>query len=62
MVEPVDPLERRKLDLFEVTPGSLLADKLGLEQTDDRFGQRVIVGVADAADRGSIPASARRSV
>ena len=51
MVEPVNPLERRELDGFEVTPRPALPDDLGLEQTDDRFGQRVIVGVADAADR-----------
>lgn len=55
MVEPVHPLERLKLELFEVTPRSTLADELGLEQTDDRLGRRVIVGIAEAADQGLDP-------
>jgi hypothetical protein len=37
-------------------------DDLGLEQPVNGFGERIVVAVADAADRGSMPASARRSV
>lgn len=36
-------------------------DDLGLVKTVDRFGESIVVAVADAAD-GSTPASAKRSV
>ena len=41
---------------------TVVADALGLEQTDDRFHQGVVVGVADRPDRGCDPSSARCSV
>jgi len=62
VVEPVDPLERRELDLFEALPGPLVADDLGLVEADHAFGHGVVVGVAAAPDRGLDPASSRRSV
>jgi len=46
MVEPVDPFERRELDVVEVLSGALLADQLGLEEDDHRLGERVVMGVA----------------
>ena len=36
VVEPVDPFEGRELDLFEVLPGPLVADHLGLVETENR--------------------------
>src|SRR5262245_37229345 len=35
----------------EITPGTTVVNDLGLEQSDDRLGQRVVVRVAYAADR-----------
>ena len=51
MVEPVDPFEGGELDRFEVTLGAALTNHLGLVQADDRLGQRIVVGIADAAHR-----------
>ena len=51
-VEPGDPLERRELDVVEAAPGPGLANDLRLEQPDHRLGERVVVRVAAAADRG----------
>ncbi len=42
--------------------GPASMDDLRLEQADHRLGESVIVRVADTADGGSTPASARRSV
>jgi len=50
VVEPVDPFEHRVLDGIDVAPGPAPADDLGLEEADHRLGERVVVGVADAAD------------
>ena len=36
----------------EVAPGTSRSDDLGFEESDNRFGQRVVVGVTDAAHRG----------
>jgi hypothetical protein len=55
VIEPVDPLERRKFHGFEMPPGSLSTNHLGLKQPDDRFGERVVVGIAAAADRRGDP-------
>ena len=49
VVEPVDPFQRRELDVGERLPGAFAADLLGLEQADRGLGQGVVVGVADAA-------------
>jgi len=51
IIEPVNPFQRRVLDGIEGAPRSARVDHLGLEQADDRLGERVVVGVADAADR-----------
>ena len=50
MVEPVHPLERRVFDRVEVPPWTAVTDGLGLEQTDDRLGQGVVIRVANTAD------------
>ena len=41
---------------------SSLADDFGLEQSDHRFGEGVVIGVADRHHEGLMPASASRSV
>ena len=52
MVEPVDPFQRRVLNGLEVPPRTAAVNDFRLEQTDDGLGQRVVVGIADAAHRG----------
>src|SRR3712207_2922483 len=52
VVEPVHPLEGGELDGFERLPGPEPSDHLGLEQANDALGQRVVVGITDAADGG----------
>src|SRR5690606_39616026 len=49
-VEPADPLGGLPLDLGSAGPGLCPVDQLGLVETDRRFHQRVVEGVADAAD------------
>jgi transposase InsO family protein len=51
IVEPVDPFERGELDGLNAAPRAAGANDLGLEQPDHRFGERVVVRIADAADR-----------
>ena len=51
-VEPVDPFEGGEFDSLEAPPWSAPVAHLGLEQAVDRLSQRVVVRVADAADRG----------
>jgi hypothetical protein len=50
-VEPVDPCQRRDLDSFEVPPGTAPMDDLGLVEAIDRFGEGIVVAVADATKR-----------
>ena len=35
--EPIDPNEGGVFDLVEITPGTTMADDLGLEQSDNRL-------------------------
>jgi len=51
MIEPVDPFERGVFDGLKVPPRTAAMDDLRLEQADDRFGERVVVGVTHAAHR-----------
>ena len=50
VVEPVGPFQGCVFDGLEATPRTTAVDDLGLEQTVDRLGQRVVIAVADAAD------------
>ena len=50
VIEPVHPLEGCELDGLEAAPRSLPMDDLSLVESVDRFGQRVVVRVANAAD------------
>ena len=51
IVEPVDPFQRCELDGLQAAPWPAPVNHLGLEEADHRLGERVIVAVADAADR-----------
>ena len=50
---PVHPAEGGEFDVVDGAPGALsgASDGLGLEQRVHRFGQRVVMGVPDRADR-----------
>jgi hypothetical protein len=50
IVEPVHPFESCELDRLEATPRPASMDDLRLVEAIDRFGEGVVVGVADAAD------------
>ena len=54
-VEPVNPFERRELYGFAGPPWSASVDHFGLEQPNHRFGQSVVVAVADTSHRGFDP-------
>jgi hypothetical protein len=51
VVEPGDVLDDGQLELRAGAPGAV-GDQLGLEGVDEALGHRVVVGVADRADRG----------
>ena len=55
VVEPVDPFGGGEFDLLDGPPGLAWFDQLGLVQAVDRFGQGVVIGAADRADRGLDP-------
>ena len=50
IVEPVHPLEGCELDGLEVAPRASSMDDLSLVEAVDRFGEGVVVKIADAAD------------
>ena len=50
VVKPGDPLDDRELELGSGAPHAV-GDQLGLEGVDEALGERVVVGVADRADR-----------
>ena len=52
MVEPGDPFERGQFDRLLGLPRRSAMNHLGLVETVDGFGHRIVVGVADAAHRG----------
>jgi len=52
IVEPVHPFERGVLDSVHAPPGAAPVDDLGLVETVDRFGQGIVVAIADAAHGG----------
>ncbi len=52
MVEPVDPFERGELDLVDTSSRPVPTNHLRFVEAVDCLGQSVVVGVADAADRG----------
>ena len=50
MVEPVDPLEGREVEVIAAAPGATAVDELRLVKPDHRLRQGVVIGVAAAAD------------
>lgn len=50
VVESVEPFERGEVHGFEVAPWSSPMDDLGFVKTVDRFGESIVVTVADASD------------
>ena len=52
VIEPVYPLERGVLDLLDVPPRCPPSDHLGFVQAVNRFGQCVVIAVANAPYRG----------
>ena len=50
IVEPVHPLEGCELDGLEVAPRASSMDDFSFVETVDRFGESVVVRIADAAD------------
>jgi hypothetical protein len=50
VVEAIDPFERGKLPRFKVAPRSPSMDNFGLVKTVDRFGESVVVPVANASN------------
>lgn len=50
-VVPVDPLDGGELGALAGVPGSSTADELGLVGAVERFDHRVVVRIADRADR-----------
>ena len=50
VVEPGDVLDDRELELGAGPPGAV-TDQLGLEAVDEALGERVVIRIADRADR-----------
>lgn len=50
MVEPVDPFEGGEFNSFKVAPGTASMNDLGLVEAVYRFGEGIVVTVADASD------------
>ena len=61
VVEPIDPFERGELHGFEIAPWSSPVDDLGLVKTVDRFGESIIITVANTSD-GGLDARLRQSL
>ena len=51
VVIPVDPFQRFPFNLAHRFPRADLVDHLGFEQANHAFGQGVVIGVTDCADR-----------
>jgi hypothetical protein len=51
MIEPIDPFQGGELHRIEAAPWSTPIDDFGLVESVDRFGEGVVVTVADASDR-----------
>jgi len=47
MIKPVHPFQRGELNGFSVPPRSASVDQFRLVETDDRLGERVVVGTLD---------------
>jgi hypothetical protein len=52
VIEPVNPLKGCVLDVLEITPRTAMVDDFRLVESDDRFGQGVVVRIPNGAGRG----------
>lgn len=52
VVEPVHPGQRCEFEVLDGAPGAVGPDALELVEPDQRLGLRVVIRLADAADRG----------
>jgi len=52
LVEPVDPVQGRQLEVVDASPRSVGTDALQLVEPDQALYLRIIVGVPDGAYRG----------
>lgn len=57
LVEPVDPVQGRELEVVDTASGAFGTDALELGETDEGLRLRVVVGVPDGPDRTTVPAS-----
>jgi hypothetical protein len=62
VVVPVDVLGHGDLEVVDVLPWPLVADKFGLEQRVERLGEGVVIRIAPGPDGGTASASSRRRV
>ena len=51
VVEPIDPFQGCEFDHFQAPPRTLAMDHFGLKETNYGLCERVVVTVADTADR-----------
>ena len=51
VIEPGDPFQDGEFDILDPAPGTASPDDLGLEETDHRLGQGVVIRIPHAADR-----------
>jgi hypothetical protein len=52
VIEPIDPFQGGELDGLEAAPWPAPVDHLGLVETADGFGEGIVIGISDTADRG----------
>ena len=52
VIEPIDPFQGGELDGLEAAPWPAPVDHLGLVETVDGFGEGIVIGISDTADRG----------
>src|SRR5690625_640099 len=55
VIEPVDVLRGRDLEVVDVLPGPAVADQFGLVERVECLGQGIVVRIAGRADRGHSP-------
>jgi hypothetical protein len=51
LIEPIDPFQGSVFHRFQMTPRAATIDHFGFVEPDDRLGERVVVGITDAAYR-----------
>src|SRR5262249_61302919 len=54
LIEPIDPVQRRKFHALEMPPRALPVNHLRLEEADDRFSESIVVRITATPDRWQI--------